>query len=250
MVEIVESTPRRLVLRKSGRTIRLLLLGAVGALLVGCMIVYLTARTTSVRCARGPAGLTCDVTEKLLGIIPLARQRVEHVTGAVVGDTGDSNDPSYRVELATEVSDTPLPGIPASKSQCASFVGRFDDFVRSGQRSADFLQLPHWIAVVMLPWPFVVALLCFALAQPYRLEIDRDLACLTIRDGIISKASHPLADVDDVRVEEREDDGQTIREVFLLLKGGKRLQLAIEPALVDLVGDYVQQRVSPSLLRR
>lgn len=35
-----------------------------------------------------------------------------------------------------------------------------------------------------------------------------------------------------------------IREVFLLLKGGKRLQLAIEPALVDSVGDYVQQRVS------
>jgi hypothetical protein len=32
--------------------------------------------------------------------------------------------------------------------------------------------------------------------------------------------------------------------VFLLLKGGKRLQLAIEPALVDSVGDYVQQRVS------
>jgi len=240
MVEIVESTPRRLVLRKSGRTIRLFLLGGVGMSLVGCLIVYLTVRTTSVRCARGPAGLTCDVTEKLLGIIPLASRRVENVKGARVGYTGEASDPSYRVELATEDGHaTPLSSITASEQQCASFVGTFNDFVRRGQGADDFLQLPDWIAIVVLPVPFVFALFCFAMAQPYRLEIDRDLACLTIRDGFTSKASHPLADVDDLRVEERAHDGQTIREVFLLLKGGERLQLAIEPALVDLVGDYI-----------
>jgi hypothetical protein len=245
MVEIVESTPRRLVLRKSGRTIRLFLLGGVGLLLVGCLIVYLTARTTSVRCARGLAGLTCDVTERLLGVIPLASQRLEHVKGALVGTTGESSDPSYRVELAIEDGgETPLSSITASEGQCASFVRRFNDFVRSGQGADAFLQLPNWIAIAMMPLLFLASLACFALAQPYRLEIDRDLACLTIRDGVTRKVAHALADVDDVRVEEREHDGQTLREVFLLLKGGKRLQLAIEPALVELVGDYFQRRVS------
>jgi hypothetical protein len=245
MTEIVETTPRRLVLRKSGRTIRLFLVGGAGMLLVGCMVFYLTVRVTSVRCARGPAGLTCDVTEKLLGIIPLARRRVEHVTGAAVGYTGDSSDPSYRVELATEdVHDTPLSSISASEGQCASFVKRFNAFVRSGQSAGDFLELPSWIPIVLLPPLFLAALALFALAQPYRLEIDRDLACLTIRSGIARKVSHPLADVDDVRIEEREHDGQTVREVFLLLKGGTRVPLAIEPSMVDLIGDYVLQRIS------
>ena len=81
MVEIVESTPRRLVLRKSDRDMRLFLLGGLGMSLVCCLIVYKTVRTTSVRCARGPAGLTCDLTERLLGIIPLESRRVEHVEG-------------------------------------------------------------------------------------------------------------------------------------------------------------------------
>ncbi|HEY7374590.1 MAG TPA: hypothetical protein VIF57_20675 [Polyangia bacterium] len=244
-MEIVESTPRRLVLRKSGSTIRLFLLGAVGLLLVGCLLVYLTARTTSVRCARGPAGLTCEVTERLLGIIPLTRWRGEHVARAFVGYTGDSSDPSYRVELAIEGgSDTPLSSITASEGQCASFARRFNDFVRSGQGAGELLQLPDWIAVVMMPLLFLASLACFLLAQPYRLEIDRDVARLTIRDGLTRKVSHPLADVDDVRVEEREHDGQTLREVFLLLKGGQRLQLAIEPTQVDLVGDYFPGRAS------
>jgi hypothetical protein len=243
MFEIVEMTPRRLVLRKSDRTIRLLLLSGVAMLLVGCLMFSVTARTTSVRCMRGPTGLTCDLTEKLIGIIPLASQRVEHVKGALVGYTGDSSDPSYRVELATEdMHETPLSSITASEGQCASFVGRFNGFVRSGQSAADFLQLPDWIEILLLPALFLFALFCFVMAQPYRLEIDRDLACLTIRNGIASKASHPLADVEGVRVEERKHDGQTIREVFLLLTGGKRLHLAIESAQVDLVRDYVPQR--------
>jgi hypothetical protein len=245
MTEIVESTPRRLVLRKSGRTIRLFVLGGVGLLLVGCMLVYLTVRVTSVRCARGPAGLTCDVTEKLLGIIPLARRRVERVTGADVGYTGDSSDPSYRVELATaDAHGTPLSSLTASEGQCASFVRRFNDFVRSRQRAADFLELPSWIPIVLVPPLFIAALALLALAQPYRLEIDRDLACLIVREGFGRKTSHPLADVDDLRVEERQHDGQTIREVFLLLKGGKRVSLAIEPSMVDLIGDYVPRRAS------
>src|SRR5262249_20860970 len=135
MVEIVESTPRRLVLRKSGRTIRLFLLGGLGLLLAGCAIGFWVARTTSVRCARGPAGLTCDVTEKLVGIVPLASRRVEHVARAVVGYTGDASDPSYRVELATDDGpDTPLSRMTASEGQCASFAARFNDFVRNGQR--------------------------------------------------------------------------------------------------------------------
>src|ERR1044071_5454369 len=88
MVEIVESTPRRLVLRKSGRTIQLLLLAGVAMLLIDCVILCFTARTTSLRCARGPAGLTCDVTEKLLGIIPLHSRRIEQVERAVVDSAG------------------------------------------------------------------------------------------------------------------------------------------------------------------
>ena len=244
MVEIVESTPRRLVLRKSGRTIRLFVLGGVGLVLLFCMIVYLEVRTTSVRCARGPAGLTCDATEKLLGIIPLAHQRVEHVSRAVVGYTGDSSDPSSRVELATDDGhDTALSSRTVNKWQCEFFVGSFNAFVRSEKRADDFLQLPDWIPVVLLLPLSAAALGCFVLAKPYRLEIDRDRGRLTIRDGITSRASHPLADVEDVRVEERQHEGETIHQVFLLLKGGRRLQLGIEPAQVDLVGDYVTARI-------
>jgi hypothetical protein len=94
MVEIIESTPRRLVLRKSGRTIRLLLLAGVAMLLIDCVILCFTARTTSLRCARGPAGLTCDVTEKLLGIIPLHSRRIEQVERAVVDSAGDASEPT------------------------------------------------------------------------------------------------------------------------------------------------------------
>ena len=39
MVEIIESTPRRLVLRKSDRDMRLLLLGGLGMSLLCCLIV-------------------------------------------------------------------------------------------------------------------------------------------------------------------------------------------------------------------
>ena len=85
MVEIIESTLRRLVLRKSDRDMRLLLLGGLGMSLLCCLIVYKTVRTTSVRCARAPAGLT-DLTERLLGIVPLECRRVEHVKGAFVDE--------------------------------------------------------------------------------------------------------------------------------------------------------------------
>jgi hypothetical protein len=79
--------------------------------------------------------------------IPLAGQRIEHVQGALVGETGDSMNPSYRVELATEDGhDTPLSDITASKWHRAVFVGSFNDFVRRGQSAADFLQLPDLIS--------------------------------------------------------------------------------------------------------
>jgi len=244
MVEIVESTPRRLVLRKSGRTVRAFILGGIGLVLLVCMMVYLEVRTTSMRCARGPAGLTCDATDKLLGFIPLASQRIEHVERAVVGTTGDSSDPSYRVELATgDFHDTPLSSRTVNRWQCEFFVGSFNDFVRSGKSADDFVQLPDWIPMVLLLPLSAAALGCFMLAQPYRFEIDRDRGCLTIRGGIKNRASHPLADVDDVRVDERQHEGETVCEVFLLLKGGTRLRLEIEPGQVDLVGDYFQRPV-------
>jgi hypothetical protein len=241
MVEIVESTPSRLVLRKSGRTIRPFLLGGVGVSLVAGLFAFATARTTSVRCVRGPAGLTCDTTEKLLGVIPLDSQRVEHVHRALVGETGESSDPSYRVELEVERgSDRPLSQMTVNKWQCQLFVRSFNAYVDSGKGAAHFLQLPDAIGIAMLLPLLAAALFCLAMARPYRLEIDRDRAHLTVRDGITSQASHALADIDDVRVEEREHDGQTVRQVFLLLKGGRRVQLAIEPDQVALVGDYLQ----------
>ncbi len=245
MVDIVEYTPSRLVLRKRNDSIRLFLLGGVGMLAVSCLVAYHTVRTTSVRCARGPAALTCDATEKLLGLIPLERRHIEHVQRALVGETGDSRDPSYRVELGTGASsDTPLSNMTVSKWQCQSFVHSFNELAGSGKPAVELLQLPDVIGVAMLTPLFAVALLCFMMAQPYRLEVDGDLGSLTIRDGIRRPASHPLAAVEDVRVEERESDGQTIREVFLLLKNGQRLLLAIEPDQAHLVADYVPRAVS------
>ncbi len=245
MVEIVECTPRRLVLQKRNDSARPFLLGGVGMLLVACLVAHATVRTTSVRCARGSDGLTCDTTERMLGIIPLDRRRIEHVQRAVVGETGDSRDPLYRVELTTGASsDTPLSSMTVSKWQCALFADTFNEFVNSGKEAATFSQLPDLVGTVMLAPLFLVALVCFALAQPYRLEIDGEVGSLTIRQGLTGRASHPLADVEEVRVEERENDGHTIREVFLQLKGGARLRLAIEPDQVPLVGDYLQRPVS------
>jgi hypothetical protein len=245
MVDIVEYTPRRLVLQKRNDSIRLFLLGGVGMLLVSCLVAYATVRTTSVRCARGPGGLTCDATEKLLGLIPLDRRRIEHVQRAFVGETGDSRDPSYRVELGTGASsDTPLSNMTVSKWQCQFFVHSFNELADSGKQAADLLQLPDLIGVVTLAPLFAVALLCFMMALPYRLEVDGDLGRLTIRDGIRRQACHHLADVEDVRVEERESDGHTIREVVLLLKSGQRQPLAIEPDQAYLVGDYLPRPMS------
>ena len=162
MVEIVESTPRRLVLRKSGRTIRAFILGGIGLALLVCLMVCVAARTTSVHCARGPAGLTCDATDKLLGFIPLASQRIEHVKRAVVGTTGDSSDPSYRVELATDdFQDTPLSRRTVNRWQCEFFVGSFNDFIRSGKSADDFVQLPDWIPMFFLLPLSAAALGCF-----------------------------------------------------------------------------------------
>lgn len=247
MVEIVESTPRRLVLRKSSRTIRAyLVLGATFAL-VGCMVGYWGLRTTSVHCARGPAGLTCDVTERLLGFIPFARRRVERVKGATVGYTGDSSDPTYRVELVTDDGDEPLSRISAFEGECRSFVERFNAFVRSGASAGDLLELALLSAILipllLMPALFGLALVCFAAARPYRLEVDRDRARLTISGGLSRQASHPLAEIDDVQVEESAHDDQPIQQVFLLLKGGARVRLEIEPPLVDLLGDYVPRRL-------
>jgi len=248
MVEIVESTPRRLVLRKSSRTIRAYrALGAVLAI-VGCMLGYWGLRTTSVHCERGPAGLTCDVTERLLGFIPFARTRVEHVKGAAVGYTGTSDEPTYRVELETEGSynGTPLSNISAWEGECRSFVERFNAFVRSGKSSGDLLELALvseiLIPLLLLSASFFGAWACFMLARPYSLEVDRDRACLTISGGFSRQASLPLEEIDDVRIEESEHDGKTIQQVFLLRKSGARVQLEIEPALVDLLGDYVPRR--------
>jgi hypothetical protein len=244
-MEIVECTQRRLVLRKSGRTIRLFLSAGVGMLLIGCLFSYEMVRTASVRCVREHASLTCDVTEKLLGVIPLAEQRFEDVKGAGTGITGDSSDPSYRVELEIEGGGArPLSDLMVSEWQCDSFVERFNVFARSQQRAANFLQLPAVLGFVVLPGLFCAAWFFLALARPYRLEIDRERGRLSIAEGITKKASYPLADVLDVHVEESKEDDQIVRKVFLLLKGGERLRLLVEPDVVALLGDYVSRRSS------
>jgi hypothetical protein len=245
-MEIVECTKRRLVLRKDGRIMRVCLLAGLGLLLFAGVFFYQIARTASVRCVRHSTGLTCDMTEKLLGVIPLEHRHFEDVKGADTDSVGDSEHESYFVELEIEGSYArPLSDVVVAEWECDLFVERFTAFARSRRRADNFLQLPdpmQFVVMCVLFGPLLILLTLFG--WPYRLEVDRDQGCLSIREGITKKASYPFADVVDIEVQAKNEDGRIVGGVYLLLKSGERVQLLVGSEVVALLGDYVPRRSS------
>jgi hypothetical protein len=146
-------TPLPFFLR-SRRDLGLALL-ALAFFLMGCFIVHAEARTARVQCRRADAGLACDVTEEVLGLIPVKRRHFGGVERASVGWAGDASDPSYRVELDTaEQGTSPLSSMTASERQCTGFARRLDRAIRGGEEQFELLQLPDWVGMVVLPVPF------------------------------------------------------------------------------------------------
>ncbi len=240
-MEIVECTKRRLVLRKDGRIMRICVLAGLGVLLFVGVFFYEIVRTASVRCVRHSTGLTCDMTEKLLGVIPLEHRHFEDVKGAHTDSVGDYEHESYFVELEIEGSYARrLSDIVVAEWECDLFVEHFTTFASGRKRAANFLQLPDPVQFVVLCvvfGPLLVLLVLFG--WPYHLELDRDRGRLSIREGIAKKASYQLADVLDIEVQTKNEEGRIVGGVYLLLKSGERVQLLVEPEVVALLGDYV-----------
>ena len=91
-----------------------------------------------------PVALNCDRVQRrglvncvrqtlLLGMIPLAEQRIDDVRGALVSETGDyEGDVGYRLELISAAGPVPLRSIyissfsgKATKEELASQINRF-----------------------------------------------------------------------------------------------------------------------------
>src|SRR5512142_2999853 len=113
-MNLVETGLHELILRTGRRGAAVAALAFAFFFLVGCLFAYVGARTASVRCdRRDAAGVACDVTERVLGIVPVARRHFEGVERALVGYAGDASDPSHRVELGTARGWLPLSSITA-----------------------------------------------------------------------------------------------------------------------------------------
>ncbi len=167
-MNLVETGLHQLLLRTGRRGTAVAALAGAFFFLVGCLFAYVGARTASVRCHREPTGVACDVTERVLGIVPVARRHFEGVERALVGYAGDASDPSHRVELGTARGWLPLSSITASERQCAAFVRRLDPALTAGTGTVELVQWPDLMGLVVLPIPFVFCLLVVVLVRSGR----------------------------------------------------------------------------------
>jgi len=241
-MEVVESTPGRLVLRTGRRFVVLGSLGAVASCLIGLLIVWVGARLAIVNCTRqGPGDVSCESREAVLGLLTTEQRRFAHVRAAAVDEVFGDDGSSYFVELVTAEGARRLSNIHSTRLQIAAFTRRFNGYVTGGAPVAHFIQAPDALLMPFIPIMFLVALVAFRLSRPRGVELDARHAVLTIREPFKPARVHFLDVTDDLFLEERrrESDSQGRTVVYLRRGNGQRIDLDVPAELLDVMKDYL-----------
>lgn len=196
--------------------------------LSGVAITYFFSRSTEIVCRRPePQRITCTLTEKLLGWIPVAQKTVDQVQGAQVERRRDSDgDNTYRVSFLTAQGPVPLQDYWSSGSSSKGAVAeQINVFVADGgQSESRFTQPMEWFTLLFLLMFGGVGLGMVLGAQVVLIDADRNKMTLMIeKDGLlgVKQNEYPLNEVEDVYVDSHRSrkGGRTYRVVIRMASG-------------------------------
>lgn len=241
-MEVVESTPFRLVLRTGRRFVILGSVGAVASFVLGLLIVWVGARIASVTCTRqADHEVTCESREAVLGLVTRAQRRFERVRAAAVDEVFGDDGSSYFVELVTADGPRRLSDIHSTRLQIAAFARRFNAFVRDAGSQGHFIQEPDVLLLPFIPLMFLVTVAAFRISRPRGVELDTRHSILIVREPFKPARVHFLDRTDDLFLEERRRENDAPgRSVVVLRKGnGQKIDLDVQAELLDVMKDYL-----------
>jgi hypothetical protein len=242
MMEVVESTPFRLVLRTGRRFVVLGSLGAVGSFLLGILIVWVGARVASVTCTRQTDHeVACEAREAVLGLVTRAQRRFDHVRAAAVDEVFGDDGSRYFVELVTADGARRLSDIHSTRLQIAAFARRFNAFVRGAEPQGRFIQEPDLLLLPFIPLMFLVTVVAFRLSRPRGVELDTRHSMLIVREPFKPARVYFLDRTDDLFLAERrrENDSPGRSVVYLRKGNGQKIDLDVQAELLDVMKDYL-----------
>jgi hypothetical protein len=118
--------------------------------MVGLVITYYFGRSADYHCVRtGEKQIRCDITQKLLGSLPLGVRRVNHIQIAELEEHMDSDyHATYRVVFVTSEERVSLTNYTSSDyAPKADLVHQVNNFINSDQQSVLDVQvkIAWWI---------------------------------------------------------------------------------------------------------
>src|SRR5512145_1780053 len=193
-MKIVKNNPNQLVLRSDPY---MQMIFDLVFLLAGLAITFLMARSVDVACQHaGSQTINCQLSDKLLGAIPVGQRTVTGIQGAEIQENHNSknNSTTYQVVFVTGSGRVSLTGYSDGSGGKAQTAEQINNFIRSGQDTLNF-QLPMNGLVLIFLFVFGgVGLGIMLLAQSVEVEMSRSDEKSHIRkDGLFGSGQEAYA---------------------------------------------------------
>lgn len=230
-MKIVENNTNQLTLRSDpyGQII----FGLIFAL-AGFAITYFIGRSVDMHCERvQPKQITCELTDKLMGISPVGKRTISNIESAEVDEHRDSDgDRTYKVVLITANGPVPMTGFSSSGyGSKAAIAEKINDFIQGGRQGALDIQVP-------MDWWILIFLFIFGgfgigavlLAKTVQVEMSRSEGVLRIRhDGLFGSGQQEflLREIQDVVLQShRGSKGSTTYRIAFLTTSDEEIPLS------------------------
>lgn len=206
-MKIVESNSNQLILRSTPYF--MILFGLIFAV-VGLGVAFFAARSMDLHCEHLRVDqITCELTEKLLGVVPVGQRTIVNIQHATIDESTDSDgDSTYRIVFITvnSDSDVPLTSFYSSGYNAKARVAeQINDFIKTGQNSTVNIRVNYDLWILIFPFGFGGAgTLIILLSKWVTVEMNRSEGVVHIkRVGLLgnSQEEYLLNEINNVHLQ-------------------------------------------------
>jgi hypothetical protein len=231
-MKIIENNPNQLILRSDpyGQII----FGLFFAL-IGFAITYFIGRSVDIRCERADAKqITCQLTDKLLGITPVGKRTINHIQSAEVSEhRGSKGSYTYQVMFITANGPVSLTGYSSSGYEPkANIAEKVNNFIQGGRQDVlEFQAAMDWWVLLFLFIFGGFGVGAILLAKTVQIEMRRSEGVMRIRkDGLFGSGEQELLlrEIQDVVLQShRGSKGSTTYRVAFITTSDEEIPLTV-----------------------
>jgi len=197
--------------------------------LSGIAVLYFFGRSVDVVCQKTSTNrVTCELTEKLIGIVPIGQRTVVDIRSAEVEEHRDSDgDYTFQVVFVTVDGRKSLTSYTSSGYRDkADVADRLNAFIQGGRQNQLELQVPMEWWILLFPVIFGgVGISSVVMSKTVLIDLSSAEGLMRIqKNGLFgnSKDEHPLRDIEEVYLQKSRSSrrgNSTYRIVFRMIDG-------------------------------